>query len=109
MAFAFPFVLGGMDGQQRAGVIRSIRQLSKVTATRVATNDRSHAQTDGGLPSAAYYPRTRETTMAKGQTRSNREVRKPKKEAGAKSVSVASTVTTTFAKGGKGGGKPAKK
>lgn len=37
--------------------------------------------------------------MAKGQTRSNREVRKPKKSAAEKSVAAAaSTVTTTFAK-----------
>lgn len=47
--------------------------------------------------------------MAKGQTRSNREVRKPKKAAAPKSVSVASTVTTTFANSGKGGGKPVRK
>jgi len=42
--------------------------------------------------------------MAKGQTRSNREIRKPKKATPPKSVQV-STVTTTFAKSGKGGGR----
>ena len=46
--------------------------------------------------------------MAKGQIRSNREVRKPKKAAAPKSVSVA-TVTSTMTKSGKGGGKPGKK
>lgn len=46
--------------------------------------------------------------MAKGESRSNREVRKPKKAAAPKSVPV-STVSSTFTKGGKGGGKPGKK
>ena len=42
--------------------------------------------------------------MAKGQTRSTREIRKPKKAAGAKAP-VANTVTATFAKPQKSGGK----
>jgi hypothetical protein len=45
--------------------------------------------------------------MAKGQVRSNREIRKPKKSAAQKSAAAApSTVTSTFAKPmGKGGKK----
>ncbi len=43
--------------------------------------------------------------MAKGQVRSNREIRKPKKSAAQKSAAAGiSTVTTAFAKpAGKGG------
>jgi hypothetical protein len=44
--------------------------------------------------------------MAKGQQKSNREIRKPKKSAAAKSLGAApSTVTTAFAKPSKTGGK----
>jgi hypothetical protein len=52
---------------------------------------------------------SQEINMAKGQSRSNREIRKPKKAAAPKSVLAASTVTTTFAKTGKGSGKPVRK
>jgi hypothetical protein len=43
--------------------------------------------------------------MAKGQQRSNREVRKPKKSAATKSQPVSNTVTATFAKPQKSTGK----
>jgi hypothetical protein len=43
--------------------------------------------------------------MAKGQTRSNREIRKPKKAAAAKSQPAMSSVASTFAKPQKPGGK----
>ncbi|MFA5958119.1 hypothetical protein [Hyphomicrobium sp.] len=43
--------------------------------------------------------------MAKGQTRSTREIRKPKKAAAAKSQPATSSVTATFAKPQKSGGK----
>ena len=46
--------------------------------------------------------------MAKGQTRSNREVRKPKKAAPAKGAAPA-TVTSVFAKPAKSDGKPKKR
>ncbi|SFV31965.1 hypothetical protein [Hyphomicrobium facile] len=41
--------------------------------------------------------------MAKGQQRSNKEVRKPKKSAAAKSQPATSSVTATFAKSQKSG------
>jgi hypothetical protein len=42
--------------------------------------------------------------MAKGQVRSNKEIRKPKKSAAGKSAGpAASSVTSTFAKPSKGG------
>lgn len=45
-----------------------------------------------------------ETKMAKGQVRSNREIRKPKKAVAAKGASPAmGTVTAAFAKPDKGG------
>ena len=47
--------------------------------------------------------------MAKGQTRSNREVRKPKKSPKDKAVAAVATVTSSFAKPAKGGGKPTRK
>jgi hypothetical protein len=43
--------------------------------------------------------------MAKGQQHSNREARKPKKAAAAKSQPAASSVSATFAKSQKPGGK----
>lgn len=48
-----------------------------------------------------------EKSMAKGQVRSNREIRKPKKSAAEKSQGAASSsVTSTFAKSQPGGKKP---
>jgi hypothetical protein len=43
--------------------------------------------------------------MAKGQTHSNKEIRKPKKTAAAKSQPAAGSVSATFAKPQKSGGK----
>jgi hypothetical protein len=43
--------------------------------------------------------------MAKGQTRSNREIRKPKKAAAAKSQPISNSVSATFAKPQKSSGK----
>lgn len=47
--------------------------------------------------------------MAKGQTRSNREVRKPKKASNPKSAPAVSATTSVMAKAGKIGGKPGRK
>ena len=47
--------------------------------------------------------------MAKGQVRSNREVRKPKKSAAEKSAAAASSVSTVFTKPSKGDAKSKKK
>ena len=47
--------------------------------------------------------------MAKGQVRSNREVRKPKKTATAKVASSSSSVAATFAKPQPGMNKPGSK
>lgn len=47
--------------------------------------------------------------MAKGQMRSNREVRKPKKASEPKTAPAASATASVLAKAGKVGGRPGRK
>lgn len=62
------------------------------------------------MPWQSAFSALKDMTMAKGQTRSNREIRKPKKSAGVKAAAqVGSAVTATFAKPAKGQGKATKR
>ena len=82
----------------------------RVRRTLVTTADKPHEPAFSGvLPCGCSIQKTKETPMAKGQTRSNREIRKPKKAVAPKAVSAASTVTNAMTKSAKGGMKSGRK
>lgn len=89
-------------GQTRVGAERPAQGAGQLPHAALGINSRKvcDSRMSFGLQ---IEPNPKDTIMAKGQVRSNREVRKPKKAAASKSAAATSTVSSTFAKPAKGG------
>jgi hypothetical protein len=84
--------------------------IDQIAADIVTVGSCPQKGTADGACTRSHQANPREIEMAKGQLRSNREIRKPKKSVAAKSAAASpGSVTSAFAKPAQGAGKMKKR